>query len=331
MESLEILQTIWFFILGFILITYSLLDGFDLGIGSLLPLLSKNDEESSLLIRSIGPVWDGNEVWLLLSGGAAFAAFPRVYATLLSGFYLPVMFVIFGLIFRAVSIEFWSLEKTGRKFWGWCLAAGSFLPSLIFGILLGNLIMGIPLDSNREFAGSLITLFRPFPLATGILGLPAILLQGAPYAAQKTGDPVREKARSVAGKLWFLYIAAFFIALGAAALFTGKALTRPAAWIFAIVVITSVILIRIFLSQGKDHTAFLFSSLAFAGLWGIAGSILFPHLAKGTPESPLSLSIYNSSSTEFSLTVMLVFALIGIPLVIGYTIFIYRIFRGKVD
>ncbi len=330
MESLEILQTIWFFILGFILITYSLLDGFDLGIGGLLPLLSKSDEESSQLIRSIGPVWDGNEVWLLLAGGATFAVFPRVYATLLSGFYLPVMFVIFGLIFRAVSIEFWSLGKTGRKFWGRCLAAGSSLPSLPFGILLGNLILGIPLDRNREFTGSLSILFRPFPLATGLLGLAAILMQGVTYAAYKTGDPVRERARFFAGKLWFFYITAFFTALGTAVFFTEEVLSRPAAWIFAVVVITSVILIRLFSSKGKDHTAFLFSSLAFTGLWGIAGSVLFPNLAKGTPESPLSLSIYNSSATEFSLTVMLVFAIIGIPLVIGYTLFIYRIFRGKV-
>ncbi len=330
MESLEILQTIWFFILGFILVTYSLLDGFDLGIGSLLPLLSKSDEESSLLIRSIGPVWDGNEVWLLLTGGATFAAFPQVYATLLSGFYLPVMFVIFGLIFRAVSIEFWSLEKTGRKFWRRCLAAGSLLPSLLFGVLLGNLILGIPLNGDREFAGSLVTLFRPFPLVTGLLGLAAILMQGATYAAYKTGDPVRTRARAFTGRLWLLYIAAFLIALGVAALYTREALTRPAAWIFAIVVISSVILIRFFSSKGKDGSAFLCSSLSFSGLWGITGSVLFPHLIKGTPKSPLSFTIYNSSSTEFSMTVMLVFALIGIPIVLGYTLSIYRIFKGKV-
>jgi cytochrome d ubiquinol oxidase subunit II len=328
---MEALQTIWFFLLGIIFIAYSLLDGFDLGIGSLLPFLSNSDEDTSVLIRSIGPVWDGNEVWLLLSGGALFAAFPHVYATVFSGFYLVIMLIIFGLIFRAVSIEFWSLDNSNRKFWKRALAAGSFLPSFLFGIVLGNLIQGIPMDDQMEFNGGLLMLFRPFPLATGLLGLAAILMQGITYAALKTGGATRSRAKLITGRIWNLYLAAFITAFAAAALFAGETLSRPAAWVFAVIVLASVILVKQCASKDNDLMAFLFSSAAFTGLWGIAASAQFPHLVKGTAESPAGLTVYNSSSGETTLTVIFIAAIIGIPMIIGYTFFIYRIFRGRVN
>ncbi len=328
---MEILQTIWFFLLGLIFIGYSLLDGFDLGIGSLLPFLSKNDEETSALIRSIGPVWDGNEVWLLLSGSALFAAFPHVYATVFSGFYLAIMLIIFSLIFRAVSIEFWSLDDSNRKLWKRVLAGGSLLPSLLFGVALGNVVQGIPLNKNMEFTGDFLTLFRPFPLATGLLGLAAILMQGVTFAALKNRGNTRERAKSLTGRIWIFYLAAFITALGAAALIAENTLSRPAAWIFALFVLISVVLIKLSASGENDLMPFLFSSAAFTGLWGIVASVQFPDLVRGTPGSPVNLNIYNSSSGEQTLTVMLIAALIGIPIVLGYTFFIYRIFRGKIN
>jgi cytochrome d ubiquinol oxidase subunit II len=331
MESIEVLQTIWFFVLGIIFIAYSLLDGFDLGIGSLLPFLSESDEDTSALIRSIGPVWDGNEVWLLLSGGALFAAFPHVYATVFSGFYLVIMLIIFSLMFRAVSIEFWSLDNSNRKLWKRALAAGSFLPSLLFGVVLGNLIQGVPMNNQMEFNGNLLTLFRPFPLATGLLGLTAILMQGVTYAALKTGGETRKRAKSITGKIWNLYLAAFITAFAAAALFAGNTLSRPAAWVFGVIVLASIILIKQSASKENDLIPFLCSSAAFSGLWGIAASVQFPHLVRGTAESPVSLTIYNSSSGETTLTVIFIAALVGIPIVLGYTFFIYRIFRGRVN
>lgn len=330
MATLEILQIIWFVLIGVLLVGYSLLDGFDLGIGTLLPFLSKSEDDTRTLFNAIGPVWDGNEVWLLTGGGALFAAFPHVYATVFSGFYLALMVVLFALILRAVSLEFWSHDEDNRKVWKTTFILGSALPSILFGVALGNVIIGIPLDSSMEYTGSFFTLLRPFPLATGLLGFAAIMLQGTSYAVLKTEGELQHRARELSVKLWMAYLGLIFIAFIAAAISMPWILKKPLAWICTVITYASLIAFRQAIRQEKDMKAFLFSSLSFIGLWGIVGSLQFPTLVRALDNNSLNLTIFNSSSTELTLTVMLIISVIGMPLVIAYTAFVYRIFKGKI-
>ena len=195
------LQVVWFFLIGVLLAGYSILDGFDLGIGALFPFLAKDREERDALAGAVGPVWDGNEVWLLTGGGALFAAFPPAYATVFSGFYLALMLVLFSLIFRAVSLEFRAHASGPGRFWDQAFFIGSALPSVLYGVALGNVIQGVPLDGAGDFSGDLFTLLRPFPLVLGVFGLVAILLHGSAYAALKTEGELQARARRFAGVL----------------------------------------------------------------------------------------------------------------------------------
>lgn len=331
METLTMLQITWFILIGILFAGYAVLDGFDLGIGSLLPILTKNDEKKvSVLFRSIGPVWDGNEVWLITAGGALFAAFPHAYATVFSGFYLALMIVLFGLILRAVSIEFFHLEDGNRRIWGFTFFLGSIIPSILFGVALGNVILGVPLDSKMEFTGNFFTLLRPFPLTTGLLGLAAILMQGVTYTMVKTEGEIHSAAKELAGKIWIGYIALFiFSAVLSFVSVSGSACNIPA-WIAASVSLASLFAVKMFIGRNDEFKAFISSSAAFIGLWGIAGALQYPVLVRAINDPALSITAFNASSTKLTLSVMLGIALVGMPVVIGYTTYVYRIYRGKV-
>ncbi|UCE42884.1 MAG: cytochrome d ubiquinol oxidase subunit II [Candidatus Aminicenantes bacterium] len=330
METWVLLQNIWFILIGVLFVGYAILDGFDLGIGSLFPLLAKNKHEKDTLYKTIGPFWDGNEVWLLTGGGALFAAFPHTYATVFSGFYLALMLVLFALIFRAISLEFRIHDLKRQKLWDGTFIVGSFLPSLLYGVALGNVIIGIPLDANMDFGGNFFTLLRPFPLLLGLFGLAAILLQGATYAAMKTEGEIQVRARKIAQKLWIKYAILLVISLGISIAIIPEASQKWLAWIFTAIVMVCLLLIRNALFKGNDGQAFLFSSISFGGLWGIAGAVHFPNLVKASNNPTLSLTIHNSSSSELTLKVMLIIAIIGMPIVIGYTIYLFKVFKGKV-
>ena len=329
METLHFLQTTWFILVGVLLLGYSILDGFDLGIGSLMPFLARKEEEKTALIKSIGPFWDGNEVWLLTGGGALFASFPHAYATVFSGFYLALMLVLFALIFRAVSIEFFIHDEKNRKTWEWGFIIGSFLPALLFGVALGNVIVGIPLNENMDFTGTFFTLLRPFPLVVGLLGLNAILLQGSTYAALKTTGDTRDRARRLTNRLWVSFIFLFALSFVLAYIYVPGALGRILAWVSALVAAAGWGLIKRFAKKGKDTLAFLMSSLTFVGLWGIVGAIHFPYMVRASNDLSLSLTVRNASSTELTLKVMLIIALIGMPLVLFYTYYIFKTFKGN--
>jgi len=329
MEAWDLLRNVWFLLVGVLLAGYSVLDGFDLGIGSLFPFLAKSEDDKRTLIGAIGPVWDGNEVWLLTGGGALFAAFPLAYATVFSGFYLALMLVLFALILRAVSLEFRAHDPKRKGFWEAAFVGGSLLPSLLFGVALGNVIVGVPLDARTEYAGNFFTLLRPLPLVFGLLGLAAILLHGSAYAALKTEGALRERARRTAGTLAVATAAAFLLSFVAVWVYLPEALKRRPAWAFAGLVYLSLGLVMRAVKGRKDRTAFLFSSAAFLGLWGVAGSIHYPNLVRAS-DPALSLTITNASSSLLTLKVMLVIALAGMPLVVGYTAFAYRVFKGKV-
>lgn len=330
MESLYFLQIIWYGLIGVFLLGYSILDGFDLGVGILLPVLAKSRTEKKIMLESIGPFWDGNEVWLLAGGGALFASFPQAYATVFSGFYLALMVVLFSLIFRAVSIEFMYHGDKWRKFWQWGFVIGSFLPSLLFGVALGNVMAGVPLDENMNFTGNFFSLLRPFPLVMGLLGLNAIMLQGSTYIAARTEGDLQKNARRVSGKLWIFFIVLFGLSFVLVGIYLPQALGKIPAWLSAVVVLTGWVLLGWSVYHNRDSGSFLLSSLVFAGLWGLVGSVHFPYLVRACNNDSLSLTLQNASSTALTLKVMLVIALIGMPLVILYHVIIFKTFRGKI-
>ena len=333
METLTILQIIWFILIGVLFVGYSVLDGFDLGVGSLFPFLAGSDEKKTeVLMKSVGPVWDGNEVWLLTGGGALFAAFPHAYATVFSGFYLALMIVLVGLILRAVSMEFYMNDEHKAR-WRITFFLGTLIPSILFGVALGNVIQGVPLDDKMEFTGNFFTLLRPFPLSLGLLGLFAILMQGITYTILKTDSELNERAYDLSGKIYYGYIIMFILSIILSFVFIPDRMCNVLAWLAwsaTAVFIISMVWLKLSLAAKKEMKAFLASSLAFISLWGITGAIHFPNLVRATGDSALNITIFNASSTKLTLTVMLIIALIGMPIVIGYTIYVYRIFRGKI-
>lgn len=332
METIQILQIIWFFLIGILFAGYSILDGFDLGAGALLPFIAGRDlKKTETVFKTIGPIWDGNEVWLITAGGALFAAFPNAYATVFSGFYLALMLVLLGLILRAVSIEFFSLENNRRRLWVMTFITGSMVPSLLFGVALGNVILGVPLDSKMEFAGSFFTLLRPFPICIGLLGFSAILMQGANYIALKTDGEIRNSAVRLSGKIWYFYSAFFVVSLIMAFLYIPERMGNITAWISAAVLLLMLVLCRRYEASEEDMKKFIFSSIAFISLWGIAGSVMFPALVKSAGNPVYDITIYNASSGRLTLSVMLGIALAGMPVVIAYTVYVYRIFKGKIS
>ncbi len=329
MSAASVLPDIWFVLIGVLFTGYSILDGFDLGVGFLFPFLAKDENEKRQLFRSIGPVWDGNEVWLLAGGGALFAAFPQAYATVFSGFYLALMLVLFSLILRAVSIEFQAHAGTGRRFWETVFVASSALPSFLFGVALGNVIQGVPLDSRMEYAGNFFTLLRPLPMVFGLLGLAAFALQGSTWAALKTTGALQDKARRAALMSAGLFGALFLLSFASVWVGLPSALKKAPAWTFAGLVLLALIALFLAVSKKKDKRAWIYSSTALLGLWGIVGAIHYPNLVRAS-DPARSLTVFNSASSPLTLKVMLIIALAGMPLVIGYTIFAYRVFKGKV-
>ena len=329
MENIQNFQILWFVLILILFIGYSLLDGFDLGIGALLPFIAKTKEEKDILINSIGPVWDGNEVWLVTGGGALFAAFPHAYATAFSGFYLAMMLVLFALIFRAVSIEFRVHDETRAGIWEKAFFMGSALAALLLGVALGNVVYGVPLDNKMEFTGNFFTLLRPVPLLFGVTGFVAMLLQGASYALLKTEGELQERSFRAVGILTWVNIITAII------YFLTLAFTFPdimSNWLFYVAILCTLLwLAEILFSIKKKHDSAPFweSSFAFIGLWLAVAAVHFPNLIKASNDQIFNITIYNSSTGLHTLKLMSVIALVGMPVVIAYTIFVYRIFKGK--
>jgi cytochrome d ubiquinol oxidase subunit II len=329
------LQTVWFLLVGVLLTGYAILDGFDLGVGMLHLFIAREDRERRILLNSIGPVWDGNEVWLLTGGGAIFAAFPKVYATVFSGFYLALILLLAGLILRAVSLEFRSKEPSPawRQTWDVAFAIGSFLPALLFGVAIGNIIRGVPLSADGEFAGSFLGLLNPFALLTGLLSVAMFVMQGAAWLNLKTEGLLRERSRKAAKGAWLaftgLWIAATFASHVAAPHVWRAYENGMVVWIAPALFVLALVWFRGALVP-RSRRAFALSSTAIAALMAIIGQGLFPNLVPALGAMERSLTIHNASSTELTLKTMLAIALIGMPFVIGYTVYIYRHFLSPV-
>ncbi len=330
------LQIAWFFLIGVLLTGYAILDGFDLGVG-IWHLFTKNDEDRRTLLNAIGPVWDGNEVWLLTGGGAIFAAFPHVYATVFSGLYLALMLVLFGLIFRAVSLEFRSKEEmpAWRKTWDTAFAIGSMVPALLFGVAMGNMLRGLPLKENMDYAGGFFGLLNLYALLIGVLGFVMFATHGANYLMVKTDGALARRACGWASRASIVYLALFLVAVIVTMITQPQLLsnykTAPYLWVIPVVALFAIAMTVVRSRQGQGWQAFIWSSVSIAALMGLCGSGLFPKLVPALNDPELSLTIMNASSSQRTLTVMLVIALIGMPIVIAYTAWIYYDFRGKVQ
>jgi cytochrome d ubiquinol oxidase subunit II len=333
---MSFLQVVWYFLIGLFLLAYAILDGFDLGVGFWY-LFSKRDKDRRLMRNAIGPVWDGNEVWLLTGGAAIFAAFPQVYATVFSGFYLALMLVIFALIFRAVSIEFrGKLDTPGwGDFWDITFAIGSILPALLFGVAVGNLLRGLPLDGAGNFTGSFFGLLNPYALLIGVLGLVMFATHGALYLVLKTNGELSVKAGVWAQRAWWSYLILFVIA-ALLTMSTQPQLLRnynavPVLWILPLLSLLVIILIGVFNRQRRAKRAFAASVLSIIGLMALCAAGLFPNMVPALGRPELSLTLVNASSSPLTLWTTLVIALVGMPLVVIYTIWTYRTFGGKVE
>ena len=329
------LQIIWFLLIGVLLVGYAILDGFDLGVGMLHLFIAKKDSERRILLNSIGPVWDGNEVWLLTGGGAIFAAFPKVYATVFSGFYLALILLLTALILRAVSLEFRSkLESTRwRAAWDSAFAIGSFLPALLFGVAIGNVMRGVPLASDGEFAGTFLGLLNPFSVVVGLLSTAMFLMQGAAWLTLKTENGLLARAAAAAKVSWIAFMALWVVAtlfarVAAPQLWANY--SNPLTWIAPFVFIAAAVTFPLALRRARHGTAFTLSSISIAALIGIMGQGLFPNMVPALGDRAASLTIFNASSTLLTLKVMLTIALIGVPIVLAYTIWIYRNFMSPV-
>jgi cytochrome d ubiquinol oxidase subunit II len=328
------LNTVWFLLIGVLLTGYAILDGFDLGVG-VLHLFARSEEERRIHINAIGPVWDGNEVWLLTAGGALFAAFPVVYATVFSGYYLALMLVLVALILRAVSFEFRGkvASPAWRRVWDWAFGLGSLVPAVVFGVAVGNILRGLPFDADGNLEVSLLDLLNPYALVIGILSLAMFLMHGATYLTLKTDGALRERMAAWAGRLWVAYVLMFVVAsvatFAAAPWLFREAGPSPLTWVCAAALLAAEFFLPVSLKDRRYGRAFLASSVSIAAQIGLAAVALFPRLVPARPDLARSLTIYNAASTPRTLTTMLIIALIGMPFVVAYTAIIYRVFKGK--
>jgi cytochrome d ubiquinol oxidase subunit II len=329
------LNVAWFVLVGVLFTGYAILDGFDLGVGGL-HLFARTDEERRLMINAIGPVWDGNEVWLVTGGGALFAAFPNVYATVFSGFYLALYLLLFCLIFRAVSIEFRGKEKMKwwRTLWDTGFSVSSLLATFVIGVALGNIGWGVPITEAGEIEMGLLALFHPFSILVGILAVSLFLMHGAIYLVMKTEGTLQQTARTWTKNAMIFFVLCYAVTTVATVLYVPQMAhrirTHPALFALPLLNILAVANVPREMNFGREFRAFLSSCAVIALLMAVFATELFPNLVPSRPFTERSLTIWNAASSQKTLGIMLTIALTGMPLVIAYTISIYWIFRGKV-
>ncbi len=329
------LQTIWFFIWGLLWAVFFMTDGADFGIGILYPFLGKSDEDKRIMLNSMGPLWDGNEVWLITAGGVTFAAFPTVYAVMFSSLYSALMLILFALILRGVSFEFRGKvdRPAWRKIWDVCIFIGSFAPALLFGVAFANIFKGLPIDGEGLFQGTLLTLLNPYGLLGGVLFVMLFLVHGALWLAIRSGDARHQKAMAVANKLWPVELVVAVVFLVASFFWTGlydNYMAQPAFFIVLLVTVLALLGIKYFLAKNAPFKAWFASALTIVGatFYGVIG--LYPNMFPSNIDDQFSLTAHNASSSPLTLKIMLIVVLIFIPIVIGYQIWAYKLFSDKI-
>jgi cytochrome d ubiquinol oxidase subunit II len=329
------LNLFWFILLGILLTGYAILDGFDLGVG-ILHLFVRKDEERRIFMNSIGPIWDGNEVWLVTFGGAMFAAFPEVYATVFSGFYTAFMALLFALIFRAVSMEFRSKrqEVGWRRFWDVSFFGGSTLATFLFGVAVGNAMMGMPIGQDREFQGTTTDFLHPYPLLVGLLAVATFAMHGCFYLHLKTEGELQARIHRWMWKSFGIFLVFYLFTtvftLVEVPLATRNFQAHPWVWLVALLNVLAVGNIPRAIYLNRAGQAFLSSACTIAALTFFFGVALFPELVHSSLNPDWSLNVYNAASSQKTLAIMRNIAFMGIPFVLAYTAAIFWVFRGKV-
>ena len=322
------LSTVWFILIAVLWIGYFTLEGFDFGVGMLLPILAKDDRQRRIMINTIGPVWDGNEVWVLTAGGATFAAFPEWYATLFSGFYLPLLLILVALIVRGVAFEYRHQrpEAAWHSWWDRAIIFGSYLPALLWGVAFANIVRGVPIDKNHEFTGNLFTLLNPFGLLGGVVTLLLFMTHGAMFLALKTEGDIRVRSRELAIKVGLGAAVAAVVFLIWAQLLTGNV---GSAVFFVLAALALVGGIGAAMAA-REGWAFIgtFAAIAFAVAGLFAG--LFPDVMPSSTSALYSLTTTNASASGYTLTVMTIVAAIFTPIVLCYQAWTYWIFRKRI-
>ena len=327
------LNTLWFILIAVLFTGFFFLEGFDYGVGILLPVVARNDKERRVVINTIGPHWDGNEVWLLTAGGAIFAAFPHWYATLFSGFYLALFIILLALIIRGVAFEFRSKDdnRTWRKIWDMSIFAGSLIPALLWGVAFANIVRGVPIDGSMTYTGNLFTLLNPYALLGGLVTLSLFTLHGTLFLSLKTDGVILERVQSRLAQLWPPAVLLVILFLGFSTLqtdlFVGLNLVQGISLAVAVVaLLTAVWMIR----SRRYGRAFISSGLTLVGTVAFLFGGLFPRVMPSSMGSQFDLTIYNAASSPYTLRIMSIVALIFIPLVLLYQGWSYWVFRKRV-
>jgi cytochrome d ubiquinol oxidase subunit II len=361
----ETLKIMWWLIVGVLLIGFAIMDGHDMGVCTLLPFIGKNDEERRLIINTIGPHWEGNQVWFITAGGALFAAWPMVYATAFSGFYWAMMAVLWALFFRPVGFKYRSMVKDQRwrNAWDWGLFIGSFIPAVVFGVAFGNLFLGVPFSFDNSlrstYTGNFWQLLTPFAILCGLVSATMLIMQGGTYLAHRTEGIIQTRAIRYT-MISAVVMAALFVGAGfwvqtldgyvitstidsaglpnvlgkEVALQEGGWMTNfaiyPAAWAFPALGVLMALVTAMLLKMGKTLTAFVSSSIAVLSVIMTAGVALFPFIMPSSTFPNSSLTIWDSVSSHLTLMIMLYAVVIFVPLIVFYTSWAYSVMRGKV-
>jgi cytochrome d ubiquinol oxidase subunit II len=329
------LQSVWFFLWGLLWAVFFMTDGFDLGIGSLYPFLGKSERDKHMMIHAMGPLWDGNEVWLITAGGVTFAAFPLVYAVMFSSLYSALMLILFALILRGVSFEFRNKVDSAawKRVWDGCIFVGSFLPALLFGVAFANIFQGIPFDQDGVYQGTLLTLLNPYGLLGGVLFLCLFLVHGALWLTIRTDGDLAVRAERLAGKLWPVLTGVAVVFLVATFIFTSlydNYLANPLLFLVPVVSVAAIVGIRYFLMKQAFFMAWAASAATIVSctFFGVIG--LFPNLFPSSIDPAFNLTAFNASSSPLTLKIMLIVVLLFVPVVLVYQVWAYKLFSVKV-
>jgi cytochrome d ubiquinol oxidase subunit II len=362
----ETLKLIWWLFVGVLLVGFAITDGFDLGVGALLPFIGRNDDERRVVINSIGATWDGNQVWFITAGGAIFAAWPVVYATAFSGFYIALILTLFALFFRPVGFDYRSkvADPRWRSAWDWGLFAGGFVPALIFGVAFGNLLQGVPFSFDNDlrvtYSGSFWQLLNPFGLLAGVVSLTMLLMHGSIYLQIRTEGAIAERARRATKILGAVFIVAFILAgiwvmngidgyrivsmlsANVASTPLDKVVERSAGawmsnyhshallWLAPLLGIAGAALAIVLSGAKKPISAFVASSVMLAGVIFTAGIAMFPFIMPSSSDPRSSLTVWDVVSSHLTLQIMFWVVLIFLPIVLAYTSWVYSVLRGKI-
>lgn len=327
------LSEFWFILITVLFIGFFVLEGFDFGVGVVSRLLGKNDQEIRVYMNTIGPFWDANEVWLIVAGGAMFAAFPHWYATMFSGFYIPLVFMLLALIMRGVSFEFRGKVDSDRwrRIWDWSLFIGSLLPPVLWGVVLANFMTGMPIDANKEMTGNFLQFLHPFALLGGVMFLFLTLTHGLQFITIRTHGELQERARSMARKLTpitsVLFLAFIIIGYFISDVFSYHGQTFMVIPILAWV---ALLFANLHNNQKLDVKAFMLTSITIILLTGSIFLGMFPRVMISSLSEAYSLTVYNASSGGYTLKVMTIFSLFLLPFVLGYQAWSYFIFRKRI-